>query len=314
MKKEFGSEYDKKLDDFAYNNAEKIFQFVSLDDGQVSKATRDLKKISKKNPEKLYHLERTGFNDYYLVNGKAMLFMKDRLIKVDGELKFGTPLTEIWDDVLPNDLHNEGGVSFKKGKKTEKLVRRAIELTTHKNDIVLDFFAGSGTTGAVATKLNRRFILVEQMEYINGITKRRLLNTVIGEKTAGISKDVNWQGGGSFIYTELMDLNNTYIKQIQDANTSTKLLDILETIKKYADLNYLVELEKLTNEPITIDEDTKETLSFDKLPLEKQRELLIDVMDINQLYVNYSEIDDSMYEVSEQDKAFNRSFYEEGDN
>lgn len=197
--------------------------------------------------------------------------------------------------------------------KPEKLIQRIIHIASNENDIVLDFFMGSATTQAVAMKMNRQFIGIEQMDYIGTVSVPRLQKVMEGEQ-GGISKNVNWEGGGSFIYTELMDLNNTYIKQIKEANTSTELLDILETIKKYADLNYLVELENLTNEPITIDEDTKEKLSFEELDIDKQRELLIDVMDINQLYVNYSEIDDSMYQVSGQDKAFNRSFYAEGDN
>lgn len=211
------------------------------------------------------------------------------------------------------NIRQEGGVELRSGKKPEQMLGEIIQLYTKPSDIVLDFFGGSGSTAATAHKLHRRYISIEQMD--NQVEKMliRLKNVINGDKT-GISKDVNWQGGGSFIYTELMDLSNAYIKQIKEAKNSTELLDILEIIKKYADLNYLVELEKLNNEPITIDEDTKETLSFDELPIEKQRELLINVMDINQLYVNYSEIDDSMYQVSEQDKAFNHNFYEEDDN
>lgn len=197
--------------------------------------------------------------------------------------------------------------------KPEKLLQRIIHIASNENDIVLDFFMGSATTQAVSMKMNRQFIGIEQMDYISTVSVSRLQKVMNGEQ-GGISKDVNWQGGGSFIYTELMDLNSTFIKKIEGVDNSSSSLQILETIKKYADLNYLVELEKLTNEPIVIDENTKETLSFEELPIEKQRELLIDVMDINQLYVNYSEIDDSSYHVSEQDKAFNRSFYEAGDN
>lgn len=227
-------------------------------------------------------------------------------------------ITTWWDDNFLTssataELSKLFGEKVFDNPKNENLLKRIIEFTTKETDIVLDFFMGSATTQAVAMKMNRQFIGIEQMDYINTVSVPRLQKVMEGEQ-GGISKDVNWQGGGSFIYTELMDLNNTYINQIKEANNSTELLDILETIKKYADLNYLVELEKLTNDPIVIDEDTKEKLSFEELTLDKQRELLIDVMDINQLYVNYSEIDDSMYQVSEQDKTFNRNFYEEGDN
>lgn len=248
-------------------------------------------------------------------NFRLIAWLKDTCIKVDGKLVKRERMGTFWNFVNEmNNVNKEGQVDFNNGKKPERLLGRLIEMSTEKNDIVLDFFGGSGSTASTALKLNRRFISTEQLENQIFLQKKRLKNVIDGSDKNGISSDANWQGGGSFIYTELMDSNNAYINQIKEANTSSELLDILETIKKYADLNYLVELEKLTNEPIVIDEDTKETLSFDKLPLEKQRELLIDVMDINQLYVNYSEIDDSMYQVSEQDKAFNRSFYETGDN
>ncbi|MFW7359612.1 DNA methyltransferase [Vagococcus fluvialis] len=248
-------------------------------------------------------------------NFRLIAWLKDTCIKVDGKLVKRERMGTFWNFVNEmNNVNKEGQVDFNNGKKPERLLGRLIEMSTEKNDIVLDFFGGSGSTASTALKLNRRFISIEQLENQIFLQKKRLKNVIDGSDKNGISSDANWQGGGSFIYTELMDLNNAYINQIKEANTSTELLDIFEIIKKYADLNYLVELEKLTNEPITIDEDTKETLSFGELSLDKQKELLIDVMDINQLYVNYSEIDDSMYQVSEQDKAFNRSFYEEGDN
>lgn len=178
----------------------------------------------------------------------------------------------------------------------------------NKDAKILDFFGGSGTT-AHAVKLlneedngNRKFIIVEQMDYIENTIVNRMKNLSTQENPC------------EFIYFELMDLNNTFVKKIQEKETSFELLDLMESIKNYADLNYLVELDKLINEPVIINEDTKESLSFNALDLAKQKELLIDVMDINQLYVNYSEIDDANYQVSKKDKKFNRSFYKEGDN
>src|SRR5699024_9921898 len=194
LRKTLGSNYDKELDKFAYDNAENVFRFVSLDDTQISAEAKRVKYDSKANPEKIFFMPRKGYSDYYMRNGNAMLFMIDRLIKADGQLTFGTAITNIWDDVLPNDLHNEGGVSFKKGKKPEKLIKRIIDLTSDEGDLILDFFAGSGTSGAVAQKSNRRYILVEQMDYVKDLTVKRLDNTIKGEKTNGISKDVEWQG------------------------------------------------------------------------------------------------------------------------
>ncbi|MCI0130031.1 site-specific DNA-methyltransferase [Vagococcus sp. CY53-2] len=252
-------------------------------------------------------------------------YQKVKIEKINGVYEIVSQLRtkplstlEFTDNLYSNDNATKHATKlFEKGMfdytKPETVIKKLLEITTKEGDIVLDFFMGSATTQAVAMKMNRQFIGIEQMDYINSVSVPRLQKVMEGEQ-GGISKDVNWQGGGSFIYTELMDLNNKFVKDIQGASSSEELLGILEEIKTYADLNYLVELEKLTNEPIIIDEDTKETLSFEELPLEKQRELLIDVMDINQLYVNYSEIDDDELVVSDEDKAFNHSFYEAGDN
>jgi len=174
LKKELGNDYEIQLEEFVLNNVSKVFQFVSLDDNQISKKAKEIKKLSKNNPQKYFKIEREDYKDYYIKNGSAILFLEDRLVEIDGLKTFGSPATDIWTDVLPNDLHNEGGVVFRKGKKPEKLVRRIIEMTSNENDTVLDFFAGSGTTGAVALKLNRKFILIEQMDYINNITINRL--------------------------------------------------------------------------------------------------------------------------------------------
>lgn len=239
----------------------------------------------------------------------------------------GKSATTIWNDIIPdNIIWNQTDATTNATKhqqkmfnkvvfenpKPENLIQRALELGTGENDIVLDFFMGSATTQAVAMKMKRQFIGVEQMDYINTVSIPRLQKVMDGEED-GISKDVDWRGGGSFIYAELMDLNNKFIKEIQKANTSSELLELMNKIKKYADLNYLVELEKLSNEPIVIDEDTKETVSFYDLDINKQRELLIDITDINQLYVNYSEIDDMEHNISDEDKAFNHSFYKDGE-
>lgn len=95
--------------------------------------------------------------------------------------------------------------------KPEALLKRIIEISTNENDLVLDFFAGSGTTLAVAHKMGRKWIGIEQMDYIESITKERLKKVLDGEQ-GGISKAVEWKGGGSFIYAELMphSLNFNY--------------------------------------------------------------------------------------------------------
>ena len=101
-------------------------------------------------------------------------------------------------------------VGFGSGQKPESLIKKLLLATTKENDIVLDFFLGSGTTAAVAHKMKRQYIGVEQMDYIDNITLERLKNVINGD-SKGISKSVNWQGGGSFVYCELKENNDKYI-------------------------------------------------------------------------------------------------------
>jgi adenine-specific DNA-methyltransferase len=110
----------------------------------------------------------------------------------------GQPITSIFDDVSMINPMSKERLSFL-GQKPESLLKRIIQIGSNEGDIVLDFFAGSGTTPAVAHKMNRRWIAVEQMDYIENITKERLKKVINGEQ-GGISKDVSWQGGGEFIY------------------------------------------------------------------------------------------------------------------
>lgn len=191
--------------------------------------------------------------------------------------------------------------------KPENLVQRAIELATNENDLVLDFHLGSGTTCATAHKMGRRYIGIEQMDYINEITVPRLQKVIEGEQ-GGISKDVKWQGGGSFVYTELMELNCLFIHQIEQAKTTEQLLHIFEVMKVEAHLNYHIALDRVLNNEYEID-GVNHLVTFNELELTQQKHLLIEVLDKNQLYVNFSEIDDQRYAISESDKAFTTSFY-----
>lgn len=188
--------------------------------------------------------------------------------------------------------------------KPEELIRRIIELTTEENDIVLDFFAGSATTSAVSQKLNRQWLIVEQMEYIENITLERMVKVLNGEN-GGISKRVNWEGGGDFVYFELERLNDIVINNLQSAESSEVLLNIWREISKVSFLNWYINPQ--------IPEDAIkdfEEIGSEVNGLEKQKKLLIELLDKNQLYVNLSEIDDEQFHVSEQDKALNKLFYE----
>lgn len=243
LKKVLGENYQTELTEFVIKNAPKIIQLATLDENSVSADAVEFKNLSLAKPNDIIFMHREDKNDYYLLGGKLMLFYKDRLIDVGGRLVPGEPISDIWDDVLPNDLHNEGGVSLRKGKKPERLIHRIIEMSSKENELILDFFAGSGTSCAVAQKSKRKWIGVEQGRYFDSITLKRLKNTFYGDKS-GITKDTNWKGGGFFKYLRLETyedtLNNLTIKT--DINQQLAF-DRNSTFKEGYMLNYMLDVE-----------------------------------------------------------------------
>ena len=184
--------------------------------------------------------------------------------------------------------------------KPESLLKAIIEVTTKENDIVLDFFMGSATTQAVAMKMNRQFIGIEQMDYISTVSVPRLQKVMEGEQ-GGISKDVNWQGGGSFVYAELMGKSKGYLDSVLEAEDTRSLNQIYQLMLENVDLDFRADLEQV-----------QEMLN-DCISLEDKKRLLVNLIDKNQLYYNYSEIDDANVcsLISDNDYAFNQSFYKE---
>lgn len=209
----------------------------------------------------------------------------------------GKKLEDWWDDIYSTDRYRSELLDFS-GQKPEKLLQRIIEMTTDEGDIVLDYHLGSGTTAAVAHKLGRRYIGIEQMEGQIDIELDRLQKVIDGYEF-GISKDVNWQGGGSFVYCELLEYNGNLVNELENAKNS-------DSVKKI--LNKAIDNGKLI--PSVLHSDLKENEDdFDKLSLDEQKNLVIELLNKNQLYVNLSDIDDEDYKVSEADKEFTRSFY-----
>ncbi|MGN7570729.1 UNVERIFIED_CONTAM: site-specific DNA-methyltransferase [Staphylococcus aureus] len=182
--------------------------------------------------------------------------------------------------------------------KPEELIKDFIEITTKEKDIVLDFFMGSATTQAVAHKMNRQYIGIEQMDYINTVSVPRLQKVIEGEQ-GGISKDVDWQGGGSFVYVELAKENQEIVDRIISSSTKEELIQQIDKLLNDGVLNYEVDFDKFTS--------TKK--EFLELELEDQKEVLIRMLDSNQLYVNYYDIEDAAYNFTEDEIAFNHSFY-----
>jgi len=243
LKKELGGDYDNELFNFVIKNANRVVQFASLDEKSVSADAVKLKHLSIENPDKLFYQSREGKNDYYLFRGKLILFYKDRLIQVGGQLIPGEPISDIWDDVLPNDLHNEGGVSLRKGKKPEKLIHRIFDMSSKPKELIMDYFLGSGTSTAVALKSNRKSLGVEQGKYFRDVTLKRIKNVLKGADKSGITNDTLWQGGGIIKYQVLESyedvLNNLQLgKSSQDG-----LFQFSETAQEDYLLNYMLDVE-----------------------------------------------------------------------
>lgn len=198
-----------------------------------------------------------------------------------------------------NNVSGEGNVSFRNGKKPEALIAFLIDVFTNPKDIVLDYHLGCGTTSAVAHKLQRRYIGMEQMDSQISLITTRLQNVISGDST-GISQSVNWQGGGSFIYCELAKANQRFADEIEQVLTPDELAVIWEKMQETGFLSWKVN-------PQEIDISAE---NFTQMSLEDQKRFLIECLDKNLLYVPYSEIDNTEFGISESDKIINNQFYQ----
>lgn len=220
----------------------------------------------------------------------------------------GVPLTTVWTDIKQiyadpraykeNQSEHTELVKDFNGQKPEALLKRVLEMSTNEGDIVLDYHAGTGTTGAAAHKMKRQYILIEQMDYIHDLPEARLKDVIAGDQT-GISKSVGWKGGGSFVYSELMPLNEKFVREIEAAKNEKEALKIWEAIQKNGFVSYRID-------PKKFDENAKE---FADLDLAKQKKFVLESLDANMLYVNYGDIGDKEYGVGQEDKKLNSEFY-----
>ncbi|GAA8924649.1 site-specific DNA-methyltransferase [Helicobacter pylori] len=219
------------------------------------------------------------------------------------------PLEDIWNGNEYDDLNSIAIVSYSgetvskmlgteeiKGQKSEKLIQRILEASTNENDLVLDFFAGSGTTCAVAHKMKRRYIGIEQMDYIETITKERLKKVIEGEQ-GGISKKCDFKGGGSFVYAELKEVNLEVKKQILNAKSAG------ECLKIFNDLNERF----LKRTDCKIDGIHSE--EFQNLDLNEQKRICYALLDSNEDYLNLGDIDEDAWGIDGITKKYNEIFY-----
>jgi adenine-specific DNA-methyltransferase len=190
---------------------------------------------------------------------------------------------------------------LRRGKKPENLLKRVVELASEEDDIVLDFFAGSGTTCAVAHKTGRRYLGVEQLDYGDNDCLKRLKNVVNGDKT-GISKKVDWQGGGDFVYVDLAKWNEEAKEKIVKAKSLGELDKLFDDLYERYFLNYNVKTKEFKEKIIKEEE-------FKKFSLNEQKNLFVKMLDMNQMYVNFSERNDKKYNLSKEDIALSEEFY-----
>lgn len=322
--KEFAKAYPRVVGDailnnlmgqYALQNADRVF--ATYAPHKPSGALREKVEESKTNKDVIVHFSREEYGDCFLLNGRLLAFYQKKLQAINGEVVPTQLLTDFWFDLSWDSLSNEGGVTLKNGKKPEALLQRIINLSSEPSEIILDFYLGSGTTAAVAHKMGRQYIGVEQLDYGDNDSVTRLKN-VIGKKkkglvdefedfdTSGISRAVKWQGGGDFVYCELKKYNESYIDKIQEAKTSRELITLWKEIAESSFLNWYVNPE-LPTEAIRDFEE----IGKSENGLEKQKRLLCELLNKNQLYVNLSEIDDKQFSISKEDKELNKAFYGE---
>ena len=234
----------------------------------------------------------------------------ERYKKITGGRKFylkdakGIPISDVWDDIASFQTALSAAEiikDFGTGQKPEKLIQRIIESSTKENDIILDFFAGSGTTLSVAHKMKRQYIGVEQIERHFDICIKRLKKVIEGEQ-GGISKNIDWTGGGEFISFEIAQHNEIAKEKIINAKNYEEIKNYFEEICDKFFLRYNLNIKEFEEKIIESEE-------FKNLDLEKQKEIFISLLDPNQMYINYSNMEDKKYKLNKKDIELTREFY-----
>ncbi|WQZ07974.1 site-specific DNA-methyltransferase [Helicobacter pylori] len=263
--------------------------------------------LTHEQENKLNNNEIIEYGEYLLLNSNNKIRQLIRLSEDgigetdDFDAKFGfRKIRGDWWASYYKDMGNvnkQGGdILFKNGKKPERLIKDILEIATNENDLVLDFFAGSGTTCAVAHKMKRRYIGIEQMDYIETITKERL-KKVIESEQGGISKKCGFKGGGSFVYAELKEVNLEIKKQILNANSASECLKIFNALSERF----------LKRADGKIDEIDSE--EFQNLDLNEQKRICCALLDSNEDYLNLGDIDEDAWGIDKITKKYNEIFY-----
>jgi len=203
VKQRFADKLEDELTKFVTSFRDRVVQPALVRDKDVNEDARCALEASRRNPDKVTRSMRAGMDDYYFLNGKQLLFYRNKIKVVSGIETSALAASNLWDDLLSNNVHKEGGVHLPKGKKPEALIHRILEFVTAPSDLVLDSFLGSGTTAAVAQKMRRRWIGIELGEQCHTHCIPRLRRLIDGDDPDGITRSVGWKGGGGFRYYRL---------------------------------------------------------------------------------------------------------------
>ncbi|MGX9383560.1 DNA methyltransferase [Mycoplasma sp. 3392] len=220
-----------------YDNFDNVFRTAKLSGGVYEKIKNFIYTIEDRN-ESLFLYRYTPSKGKYenitldslVYKSQSVIMLPEHAVKDESDkcVYKREHVTTIMNNDWWQGIANEGGLTFKNGKKPEILIKTLLDIATNENDLVLDFFLGSGTTSAVAHKMNRRYIGIEQMNYVQTNVINRMQH-VINNDRYGISNSIKWKGGGSFVYCELLENASTLIKNIQSA-TEDNILEMKKSI------------------------------------------------------------------------------------
>ena len=265
--------------------------------------------LPRKHDDILYY-SKTENNEYHIqyikhksgVHNSGQVFGNtdtDENFKAEAEAQ-GKKLEDFWLDIYSTDRYRSEMLNFV-GQKPEALIERILSIGTSESDIVLDYHLGSGTTAAVAHKMNRQYIGIEQLDYGENDSVVRLQNVINGDQS-GISKSVNWQGGGSFVYLELAKKNETALEQISACKSLEELTELFDELCSKYFLHYNVRVKEFRKEI--------ESERFKQLNLKQQKEMFSRMLDLNQLYVNTDDRHDKNTGLTKDDIAITEDFYQ----
>ena len=290
-----------KVKNFIMDNSKNIFQDWNC---EIQIDNETLSKINSNFPIKY----NSKWKDYLII--KTWWWKNRQLISLNISLNYSNDIyntywiTKIrWDfwkwyylDMW--NISKEWWLSFDNWKKSERLIKDIIYMTTNPLDIILDYHLWSWTTCAVAHKMWRQYIWIEQMDYIENISIERMKKVIEWEQ-GWISKSVNWQWWWEFIYMEIKKANQNFIDKIINSTSKDELIKIYTKIKESWFINYNIDIQK-------IDENIKD---FEELSIINMQDFLIKLLDKNNLYVNFSELEDENNTISDFDKKLNKEFY-----